>query len=103
MMETVMAGALSNQSKVVAVTEQVSCEIDGAAVILGLPRGIYYSLDPVGSRIWSLIQQPRTVSEVRDAILAEYDVEAEQCERDLLALLRKLEAEGLIQVTEAAA
>jgi len=98
-----MASALTSQSTVVAVTEQVSCEIDGAAVILGLPRGIYYSLDPVGSRIWSLIQQPRTVSEVRDSLLADYEVEPEQCETDLLALLGKLQAEGLIQVTGAAA
>ncbi|HTE20583.1 MAG TPA: PqqD family peptide modification chaperone [Armatimonadota bacterium] len=102
-METMMASALTSQSTVVAVTEQVSCEIDGAAVILGLPRGIYYSLDPVGSRIWSLIQQPRTVSEVRDSLLADYEVEPEQCETDLLALLGKLQAEGLIQVTGAAA
>jgi hypothetical protein len=102
-METMMASALTSQSSVVAVTEQVSCEIDGAAVILGLPRGIYYSLDPVGSRIWSLIQQPRTVSEVCDALLADYEVEPEQCETDLLALLEKLQAEGLIQVTGAAA
>jgi hypothetical protein len=45
-----------------------------------------------------LIQEPRTINEVRDAILAQYEVEPEQCDRDIKALLEELEAEGLIEV-----
>src|SRR2546430_12237463 len=47
-------------------------------------RSVYYSLDAVGSRIWALVQSPRSVREIRDTLLAEYDVPAERCERDLL-------------------
>jgi len=32
-------------------------------------------------------------------MLAEYEVDAERCERDLMDLLEKLAAEGLIEVT----
>ncbi len=94
---------VSRDSSVVATSEQASSELEGEAVILNLKSGLYYGLNPVGASIWNLIQQPRTVSEIRSVILAEYSVSPEQCERDLLALLQQLEAQGLIEVSNEAA
>jgi len=54
----------------------------------------------VGSRIWSLIQEPVSASEIRDAILREYDVEPDRCERDLLNLLNEMAIEGLVEVVQ---
>lgn len=68
--------------------------------MLNLTSGIYYGLDAVGARIWNLIQEPRTVNEIRDVLLREYDVETERCERDLLAILQNLAAAGLIEVRD---
>lgn len=87
-----------NTETVVQVSaDQVSCDLAGEAAILNLESGTYYGLDPIGARIWNLIQEPRTVASIRDAIVAEYNVTPEQCERDLFDLLEKLEAEGLIR------
>ena len=80
-------------SRVIAARDQVSCDLGGEAAILQLASGIYYGLNPVGARVWALLQQPRTAREIRDALLAEYDVDRERCERDLLALLHALAAE----------
>jgi len=90
---------ITSATTVVASKDQVSCDLAGEAAILGLKNGVYYGLDPVGARIWNLIQTPALVSAVRDAILQEYDVEAERCERDLLDLLQKLAEQGLLEVT----
>jgi hypothetical protein len=87
---------ISIDSTIVAIKRQVSCDLAGEVVILSLKEGIYYGLDPVGARIWSLIQEPRTVAEVREAITNEYQVDPEQCKRDLLELLQQLEDNGLI-------
>ncbi len=95
-----MEPKVSVGSTVVAAKEQVSCDLAGEAVILNLKSGVYYGLDPVGARIWNLIQQPRDVDDIRDALLKEYDVEPNRCEQDLLALLRKLATERLIEVTD---
>jgi hypothetical protein len=89
---------LGENSVVVQSTGQVSSDLAGEAVILNLDSGTYYGLDAVGARIWSLIQEPKTLAEVRDAILAEYDVEIERCERDIRTLLEKLASEGLIEI-----
>lgn len=83
---------------VVATKEHLSSDLGGEAVILNLKSGTYFSLNTVGTSIWNLIQEPKTIREIQDALLAEYQVEAEQCNHDLLAILQQLEAEGLIEI-----
>lgn len=91
--------SISN-SMVVAAEGQVSSEIGGEVAILNLKAGTYYGLDNVGARVWELIQKPRKISAVRDVLLEEYDVEPDRLGRDLLALLQRLAAEGLIEVRD---
>ena len=93
----IMAG-ISIDSTVAAIKDQMSCDLAGEAVILSIQNGVYYTLNPVGSRIWTMIQEPVKVGKVRDTILEEYDIDREQCEEDLLAILSDLEKEGLIIV-----
>ena len=40
------------------------------------------------------------VREVRDTLLEEYDVEAERCEKDLIALLQELAKNDLIDIVD---
>ncbi len=89
---------ISGGSVVVAAKDQVFCDLAEEAVILNLQSGVYYGLNSLGARVWSLIQEPRTVSELQGVILEEYEVEPERCERDLLALLRKLVDAGLVEL-----
>lgn len=91
---------ISPTATIVVSKDQVSCDLAGEAAILNLKNSVYYGLDPVGARIWNLIQTPTTVGAVRDAIVQEYDVDAERCERDLLDLLDKLASEGLIDLKD---
>jgi hypothetical protein len=98
-----MDSGLSLHSIVIAAPEQVSCPLGDESAILNLKNTVYYGLDQVGARVWNLLQQPRSVRELRDALLDEYEVEAARCEGDLLELLEKMRGEGLIQVRSAAA
>ena len=98
-----MPAKIDLESIVVVVPDQVSADLGREAVVLGLDKGVYYGLDELGSRIWELIAEPRTVAELRDAILAEYEVETDVCERDLVEFLGRLASEGLIEVKVAGA
>jgi len=95
-----MKGAIGERSVVVAAEGQVSSDLGGEVAILELEAGVYYGLDEVGARIWSLIQEPRSVDEVRDILLEEYEVEPERCQHDLIALLQRLAEEGLVKVED---
>jgi hypothetical protein len=86
-------------STVVASKDQVSADLAEEVVILNLRDGTYYGLDIIGARIWSLIQEPVTVGDVRNVLLEEYEVDQPRCERDLLALLRELSARELVVIS----
>lgn len=91
---------LNDQTRVVATKEQVSCDLAGEAAILNLKNGVYYGLDPVGARIWNLIQEPKTLAELRETLLAEYEVEPERLDADLRSLLSQLAEQQLIDISE---
>jgi hypothetical protein len=98
-----MDASLSVHSIVIAAPEQVSCPLGDESAILNLKNTVYYGLNPVGARVWSLLQRPRKISELRDALLEEYEVDADSCERDLLELLQKMRTEGLIEIVKSVA
>jgi hypothetical protein len=70
-------------------------------VVLDLGSGTYYGLDDLGARIWTLMEQPVALATIREAIMSEYEVDAETCERDILAFLNKMQVAGLVEVGDA--
>jgi hypothetical protein len=59
---------------------------------------VYYGLEDVGTRIWQLLQRPVSVLAIREALVAEFDVEPARCERDIRLLLTDLAARGLVEI-----
>ena len=80
------------------VSADVSPDLSGDIVILQLKDGVYYELNETGARIWSLAQQPCSFGTLLETLLEEYDVDAQQCEADLLALLKDMMSQGLIEM-----
>jgi Coenzyme PQQ synthesis protein D (PqqD) len=82
---------------VVVAKDQVAANISSETVVLDLKSGIYYGLNSMGTFVWNLIQTPIRIEQIRDAILAEYEVEPFQCEQDLLQLLDDLAKAKLVE------
>ena len=89
---------VTQHSRVVASRSQLSTNLSGEAVILGLKDSVYYGLAGTGARIWDLVQQPAVLHDVAATIVREFDVDTERATRDLLALADDLLARGLIEV-----
>lgn len=83
---------------IIASKDVVAQEVGGELVLLDLEGGQYFGLDTVGGRFWELlIEEPRTLSVLCDAIEAEFDAPRAAIEADLLALAASLAEQGLIQ------
>jgi hypothetical protein len=93
---------ISSSDMVVVSQELVSADLEKEAVILNLKDGVYYGLDPVGARIWHLLQEPKSVSQLIDILLDEYEVERQTLSKDLMGLLQEMAARGLIEVRSGA-
>jgi Coenzyme PQQ synthesis protein D (PqqD) len=77
----------------------ISASVDAEVVILSVERGSYYGLDDIGSEIWHQMENPVRVDVLSENLSAKYDADRNTIERDVLALLENLIAEGLISVT----
>ena len=88
---------LSNTT-VVADPGAITCDLDGEAVILHAASGTYFGLNSIGAEIWNFIQQERSVSEICEHLLLEYEVTAEQCEAEVMSLLEHLHQQGLARM-----
>ena len=56
-----------------------------------------YALNEVGARIWEIVDGNRSLKELRDAIVMEFDVTEQEAEEDLLTLIEQLKEVGAIQ------
>ncbi len=84
--------------KVIASQSAVYAALDDGAVLLNTDSGVYYGLDPVGTRIWELVGSTDGASEeqiVRE-LGAAYDVDDDQLRSDVSEFLTVLEARGLL-------
>jgi hypothetical protein len=95
-----IASTVTATSVVVASKEQIGCDLGGEEVILDLDSGIYYGLNEVGASIWKLIQEAKSVTEIKKAIMEEYDVQPDRCETSILRLLNELAERNLISVSD---
>ncbi len=93
-----MRRQISDGSTLVATQNQVSSELGKEFVILNLNSGAYFGLEDVGARVWSLLQEPRTLSAIQKTIVDEYAVDPQQCNQDLRTLVGKLIEAGLVEV-----
>jgi hypothetical protein len=70
-------------------------------VLLHLGTERYYGLDEVGSRVWLLLREHRTLDPIVMALVDEYEVDEETLRRDLERLLDELADLGLIHLERA--
>ena len=87
---------------VTTTQNQVASDLEGEVVVLNVMDGVYYGLDGVGARVWELLAEPRTLSDILADLLQRYAVDAERCEQDLRGLLLDLEQRGLVEFADAA-
>ena len=90
--------SLTADSQVARAETALSAEVGGELVALDVNRGVCYGLNHVGTRIWQLLETPRSVREIVDTLLSEYEVTPEACTEQTLNLLHDLLAAELVVV-----
>ena len=71
--------------------------LDKEAVLLNLNDGVYHSLNPLGTTIWTLCDGIRSLQDILTSICSQYDVQEEIAKQDLLQLMTRLNQEGLVE------
>ena len=74
--------------------------IEGEAVILSMDTKVLRGLNPVGSRIWELIDGERGVEEIVGVIVKEFDVEPARAGEDVRSFVQEVLDKGLVTRVE---
>lgn len=82
--------------------DQLSCEIDGEIAILNLDSKLYFGVTDVAATLWNALDEPNSLEGLVSAVLADYEVKAEQCRADVTTFLGELKKRGLL-IAEGAA
>ena len=85
------------QKRVIIPAHVMARTVGEETVILDVATGTYFGLDTVGARIWELMAEERTLAEICDLMLEEYEVSRDELEGDLKRLAQDLADQGLIR------
>jgi Coenzyme PQQ synthesis protein D (PqqD) len=83
----------------IAIAPDVMFRIVGdEAVLLNLKSETYLGLDPVGTRMWTLLTESESIQGAYEVLLGEYEVDGQQLRRDLEDFVGKLVENDLVLV-----
>jgi hypothetical protein len=72
--------------------------IGDEAVILNLKSQLYLGLNPVGTRVWTVLQGSPSIEAAHACLLEEFDVEPERLRQDMDKLLDQMLEQGLVEL-----
>jgi len=77
--------------------EPLTAVVDGETVMFSPDQGAYFGLDPIGTRVWQLLEQPRSLDDLCATLGDEYDVDDDTCRADIVALVEQLRGANLVR------
>jgi hypothetical protein len=87
-------------NKYIRTSKTISGRLHDELVMMDLDQGKYFSLNPVATRIWDLLEKPLGVDELCIVLIDEYDVEPERCRIEVEEHLAGMVRMGLVLKTE---
>jgi len=73
-------------------------ELDDEAVLLHLDRELYFGLDDVGTRMWTVLVSSDSVQAAYELLLSEFDVEPDILRQDLDEFLAGMIEQELLRI-----
>ena len=82
--------------------EIITNEIDDEILMMSIEDGKYYGLNPVGSEIWKLIEEPKTLEEVIPALMEIFEIDEDSCRKESLEFIESMIKNNIILVEASA-
>ena len=87
-----------HRTKYVRNSKTISGRLHDELVMMDLDQGKYFSLNPVATRIWDMLEKPMSSDELCLILIDEYEVDNAQCSREVEEHLGEMVKLGLVQI-----
>lgn len=91
---------MNGERELVRTDDYISTTLDGEEVILHRDSEKYFGLNAVGTRLWQLLEEPRTVDELVSVVQEDFDVSKERGQKDVETFLEDMEGADLVTTTD---
>ena len=71
-------------------------ELESDVVMMDVREGNYYGLEGPAARIWELLDVPKSIDEICNALVLEYEIEVAECRADVIAFAQQLQERNVI-------
>jgi len=83
-------------TKYIRNNKTISGRLHDEMVMMDIDQGKYFSLNRSATAIWEFLEVPLTLEELCSKISEEYDVEKDQCKKDVETHLEEMVSLGLV-------
>ena len=77
----------------------IESNVDDETIFMHLDEGEFLSTKSTGQRIWQLLDQPASVSEICVSLMKEFEVSEAECQEQTLAFVQSLAYANLVEVS----
>lgn len=95
-----MAGSDSLTRLYARSPDIITTDVAGEAVLLNTKSWCYFEFDKTGGAIWALLEVPRSLPSLVDALLVEFRVDRARCLADTSAFLDDMIAQGCVTTAD---
>lgn len=91
---------LSLNARVSKRLDQLTSEIDGKIVLLGVDSGKYFAFDDISTDIWNRLDSQPLLLDLCSALANDYDADLKTIQADVCKVLTMLAENHLIEIHE---
>lgn len=92
------SGQIGADTTISRIGDWLSADTGDGTVMMSPTAAEYIGLSETGGRIWGLLETPRTLAELCEALAAEYEITADAVRPDVQAFVASLSARGALAV-----
>ena len=87
---------MQDQTTIERAPGAVEALVDDQVVLLSPIDFSYHALDPIGARLWSLLEEPLTFGDLITELTASYSIDAETCRVDVMPFVERMSEIGVL-------
>jgi hypothetical protein len=89
---------ISRDTVIDRTPDLLDCTLGADVVVMSVPAGMYYMLDGTAGYIWAALDRPRSFGDLCRELTERFDVDDDQCARDVSAYLETLVGDSLVRI-----
>jgi hypothetical protein len=74
--------------------------IGDETVMMDIDKGVYIGMNSVGSNIWNMLSEARSVKDIIFSLTTKYDISTAQCEKETLIYLKQMLDQDMLMIQD---